>query len=71
MTTPRVGTVERHSVSECDRRLRARPDYSAFRSTPAVFVCECGRRWEHVHDEAEGDFYACSEVGAAGQETGE
>lgn len=43
-----------HDLATCERRLKARPGYSPFHGTPAVFVCDCGRRFEFGDDEAEG-----------------
>lgn len=46
--------MSKHDERTCERNLKARPDYSPFRGTPAVFVCECGRRFEYHDDESEG-----------------
>lgn len=45
---------ERHTLATCERNLKAMPNYSQFHGIPAVFVCECGRRFEYIDDEAEG-----------------
>lgn len=50
-------SVARHSITACDRELRADPRFDPFHCTPSEFVCSCGRVWEHVCDEAEGCSY--------------
>jgi hypothetical protein len=47
-----------HATAECDRLLRADPSFDAFLCRPALWMCECGRAWAHVCDEAEGCFWA-------------
>lgn len=51
---------KRHSLRQCERELKNRADYDKFRCRPAVFVCSCGRRWDHVCDEAEGCGWECA-----------
>lgn len=43
-----------HTLKDCEAALKARPDYNVNKGTPAVFVCECGRRFEFWEDEANG-----------------
>lgn len=43
-----------HTDADCERNLKAMPNFSISQGVPAVFVCECGQRWEHVEDEADG-----------------
>lgn len=52
-----------HTLADCDAELRASAEYNPFRGQPQEWTCSCGRRFEHVEDEAEGDFWA--PVGAA------
>lgn len=51
------GAVKRHPISMCDKLLRRDPSYNANRCQPERWTCECGRRWVHVCDEAEGCSY--------------
>lgn len=46
-----------HGIGECDKRLRALPNFDPFRCKPPEFICACGRHWEHLCDEAEGCMY--------------
>jgi hypothetical protein len=55
MTEPKV--LSDHSTATCDKLLRADPSHDTFRCQPKLWMCECGRAWAHVCDEAEGCFY--------------
>lgn len=43
-----------HGMAECERLLKARPDYSPGYGTPAVYECSCGRRFAYASEESEG-----------------
>lgn len=42
----------------CDRELHADPSFDPHHCKPEVWTCSCGKRYEHVCDEAEGCFWA-------------
>lgn len=43
---------------DCEAALKADPSYDPFRCKPTLWMCECGRAWAHVCDEAEGCCWA-------------
>jgi hypothetical protein len=58
MTPP---DADQHSIFECDRLLQADPTYDRNRCQPEHWTCTCGRKWQHVCDEAEGCCYTQTE----------
>lgn len=46
-----------HMQADCERELKAHPDYDMFRCKPEQFTCSCGRQYTHVCSEPVGCFY--------------
>lgn len=55
--------ARQHPLWACDRELRADPRRDVFRCEPKTWTCSCGRRFEHVCDEAEGCSWVLVEGG--------
>lgn len=51
----KIATTREHTAVDCERSLKSMPNFDQYNGVPAVFVCVCQRRWEFMHDEAEGD----------------
>ena len=56
--------VHPHGSHDCEANLKAMPNYSPGRGTPAVFVCSCGKRYEYVSEESEGASWVLVEKAA-------